>query len=1035
MSKQVCYIRDCESDGCGGGDATRPSENMCQHRGGGNYNRNRLSHNIDLHDTTFAKNAEQWVNSEWGNGGMADGHHTGAGDKGCAVEECKFAWITHKKKAHKSTYCEHKHYTETNENCCLGYVAPEDDPDFPLLGENYVTYDDMTIASLFSEKDPHLAVWINAPKVNILFKRTAIPHIYTLQYMDRFAYPSEIGAKQSNMLDTQLNNFYLSFNCRLMKVYWSPEPDANSIQWKVTKDRGKYLLEHTQNGRVTCPKSVLAVGALRNYNTMRNTLCNARQLNGTYYIVAGSKQNSPGEIADRNCGNSSDPESLSGTYGQAGANADLNKYYPGDNNYRGGNGFQIKPKDDGYAISMATVFLCPESSSSNNVKWLTNEHKWYIEPHPKSESDSEYADWYSIRSSRNNARKYLSVTNDCDEYDDRYPNVDLWSAKRWWKILPHPNQEKGTSECRRLCDQNSSCTAYESNEKTTGVCSLFSNTGTNMRRLSVDPATKQEGRTCNVKKSVWEAEVLGKLGATGKFQFTIERVPPDEHLQWVQWRHHSSEHPNRTWKDPHAFFMNENTPSKVGNDDMKMSVYLRNLKDPLKYRKLYPQNHHRHYNSLRHYNREDTKYSETESTKYDPCHEKFVTHKTCDPEYHRGSPNCKGFIYPDKCKKLEYAIERGLPDAWKNENAQHGGCQSWFDSALKKDSNAGDYKRAVEAANAVCVLNDKAYLPDLHLERNCAKWSQRYPADFVPYVASRCTTGTERKMKDGMLTWNANENSNNDDKVCGNFVKGEVTASIREISNEDKRRKALDLTDSLVISYCNDIRNRKDPRCACFMHPKSNLQWQREEGKIYYKDLGDKEISLDAACVVPECRAADHSFRTQDTQQIIETKCPNCIQSINNKVWNSEWRNVKQLNICGTDQNGLGDGNAIRSPTVTTKTNTLCSKHEKNKGSACCNCADAVQYRDPSKTEKDAIKECSEADRCTDDQVDENGKIVRELVDGTIVVLAPWQMKLHSLVPSVGFDSISESKAWLYVIAAGVAAIVFVCAWIYFFFG
>ena len=262
-----------------------------------------------------------------------------------------------------------------------------------------------------------------------------------------------------------------------------------------------------------------------------------------------------------------------------------------------------------------------------------------------------------------------------------------------------------------------------------------------------------------------------------------------------------------------------------------------------------------------------------------------------------------------------------------------------------------------------------------------------------------------------------------------------MTASIREISNEDKRRKALDLTDSLVISYCNDIRNRKDPRCACFMHPKSNLKWQRDEGKIYYADLGDKEISLDAACVVPECRAADHSFRTQDTQQIIETKCPNCIQSINNKVWNSEWGNVQQLNICGTDQNGLGDGNAIRSPTVTTKTNTLCSKHEKNKGSACCNCADAVQYRDPSKDEKNAIKECSEAGRCTEFEVNEDGKIVKALADGTIMVIAPWQIKLHSVIPSIGFDSISESKAWLYVIAAGVAAIAVVCAWIYLFFG
>ena len=160
MSSQLCYIRDCVSQSCGGDEGGDANTKVCQHRGGGSGNREIASHTIQLQNSTFSKKAQPWINDEWGNGGMADGDNTtgSSGTTACAWDRDCGVWPRNYDQAYKSTYCEHKTYTEDPGNCCLGYVAQEDNSNFPLLGENYLTIGEETIASSQSEKDPHLAV-------------------------------------------------------------------------------------------------------------------------------------------------------------------------------------------------------------------------------------------------------------------------------------------------------------------------------------------------------------------------------------------------------------------------------------------------------------------------------------------------------------------------------------------------------------------------------------------------------------------------------------------------------------------------------------------------------------------------------------------------------------------------------------------------------------------------------------------------------------------------------------------------------------
>ena len=906
MSKQVCYIRDCESQGCSGGKASDPKTTACQHRGGGSGNRLIASHSIDLKNSSFLKQAKQWVSSEWGTGGMADGSVEGVDDQACKVEECN--WIASWTKKQKSTYCEHKNYTEDEANCCLGYTQPEEDINFPMLGENYLTSGDMTIAGLSHENDPHLAFWQKGTKVNVLFKRTNISHMYTLQYMDMFAYPHETGKKQSNMLDAKLNDFYLTLDCNSKKVYWSPERNEGYINWKVTKQQGKYKIQSvSETGRAVCSSSILKVGTPTRYDSMVDATCNLEQLDGTYYIVAGSKKRSPGEIADRNCGNSGDPESLSGIWGQANTNADVYKFKRGQNDYRGGIAFRIKPKGVRYTIEMGNtnLFLAPESTSSNNVRWAQSEHEWYIEAHPKSASDNAYANWYSIKSSRNNPRVYLSTPNSDDCEDER--NVDLYSEKRWWKILPELSKQVSASVCKKSCDETPQCTAYETTAQSADVCSLFSNTDESMRSWSRD-AKQQKGRTCHTKKEGFQVSVGSQT-----VLFQIEKVPAADQLQWVQWRHQPSDHSLGSWKDPHAFFQNEHKASTVGDDDKKMSLFLRNLKDPSGYRKFYPENEHRHYNSLIGYNPDAAFYNpQTDSTMYDPCHEKFVTHKTCHPAFERGSRACRTDVYPQKCKQLEYAAERGIDVAWKKENAPHGGCQTWFDNALK-DRSSAEFDSAASAANVVCVANANHPNPDSYLANNCEKWAQQQPGVFVPYISDRCTetVNSVQKTKKGRLQWNKSEGKAADDAVCGSVVQQAVGLYNFSDLNSQQNGLALDLIDKMVTSYCNDIQNKDDPRCACFFNPNSaDHEWQKEEGRKNYRGLTDVESRLDPVCVVPKCGARQDSFRTQRTYKTMKEGCPACIQGIKNEVWDSEWKNISQNNTC----NFYADGSVTKTP-------------------------------------------------------------------------------------------------------------------------
>ena len=946
-SGQICYLRDCQSDGCSGGQRIRHEQMQCQHRHGGHSqgNQNTLTHEIDLGIKKFIKHAQQWVSTEWGETGMADGKHEGIDGNACQKETCNLF----REIPHKSTYCIHKNYSENKSDCCLGYYQRQDDEDFPLLGENYLSYNNFTLTGATIGSFKYAAVFAGVERPNLLFTKASVPHTYKIQYMDRLAYPTKEGQKQTNMLSNGMNEFYLALDCTAQKVHWTPEDKDN--KWKVTQVSGNYVLENISDG--FCLKTKLAIGSGHHYLSMTNTRCGEPTLDGIFHIFCGSRSSAPSNLLlSRNCANSRDDECISGDVNNCDVNVNVYLDKPKtDTQSRPIPEFEIKPKSANkytiqYTWRKQNLRQCNSylGVNGNSVQWVSSEHLWEIKQHSSAPSKKQYENWYTISSNG----KFLNVSSNCGD-NGIYVN----NSKTYWRI-----EKLKTANCVATCDATPACKAFE---QTNNKCLIFKN---------LNPK-QGEGVTCHALEPNFE--VMTSTAQTLKVR--IEPVPPANQLRWIQWRHFSAERASGGWKDPHASFMKQNYPSYIGSGDMQMSLYVRDLKDP-RYTKLYPQNEHIHYNS------KTAGYSSSNSTQFDPCHEKFVTKKTCNPMYYRGSEACKGEIYPEKCKDLNYVIEKGLDERFKRETSEYGGCLKWFETALKGNSGSNDYKRAVTAANEVCVANEKnGQLADVQLQAKCEKWSQQYPSDFVPYIQQRCTTGDTKQIKNGKLGWNERMNKNTDDPVCGALLLGKNVAAIRKLSeSSEKRKKAHALIDAMAESYCNNIQNRRDPRCACFYHPTASAQpWQKEQGAMNYADLSDLEKALPAACVVSKCRAADHAFRTNQHYNTIDDECPKCLQSIGNKVWSSNWQNVKQMNVCALD----GTSSTIQNrPSTTpieptpngsgsTPASNLCSLHETELNK-CCDCVGStftIADKIPTEAEeKAAIAECVKTYECSSEK-------------------------------------------------------------------